>query len=73
MSLQKPSLREHGYGTHVLLLLCGAVLGTLAGEFFRVPEAHGQIPDSGLQRLQVRQDVLETNRLLNEMLKVLRN
>jgi hypothetical protein len=44
----------------------------LANELVRLPEAHAQIPDPGLQRQQMRRDAAETNRLLGELLKVLR-
>jgi len=65
-------LRRRGYGTHLLLFLCGALLGMLASGLFEPPAVQAQVPDSGLQLNQILRETQRTNQLLDEILHALR-
>jgi len=72
MSSSTLSAPRRSHGAYVLVFVVGLVVGLLAGEFVRSPRAQAQIPDAALQRQQTQQQVAETNRLLKEVVDVLR-
>jgi hypothetical protein len=72
MSSPTSLFRRLGHGTGALLFAGGVLVGLLAGELIRPPRAVAQIPDQGMQLLQVQQAAAQTNRLLKEVVDVLR-
>jgi len=62
-----------GYGTYALVFACGVATGSLLLGRSGPTPAHAQIPDPGAQRVQAVQVGRETNRLLGELLHILRN
>jgi hypothetical protein len=56
-----------------LLFAAGLLLGWIAAELTSPRHAQAQIPDPALQRQGWQQQAMETNRLLKEMLHVLRD
>jgi len=73
MSSSNSSTRGWGYRTLLLVFAGGVLAGLVAGEWIALPSAHAQIPDSGLQRMQTQKLAAETNRLLTEVVSVLRD
>lgn len=71
MTVQSPRKHSPHYGTMGLLLLVGFIFGLLADAF--LAPAYAQIPDPALQRNQTAREQQQTNRLLGDILGVLRN
>ena len=70
---RKTEWSRAGYGTCALVFACGVAAGSLlVGQSGPAP-AHAQIPDAGAQRVRAVQVGQETNRLLSELLHILRN
>ncbi len=55
-----------------VVLLVVIVVGVWDGSTTALPEAHGQIPDTGLQRRQILEEQRKTNELLSAILEHLR-
>jgi hypothetical protein len=55
-----------------LVFACGLIVGSLLTGRTGPTPAHAQIPDAGAQRVQAVQVGQETNRLLGELLHILR-
>jgi hypothetical protein len=70
---QERPLSRAGYRTCALVFACGVVAGSLLVGRSGPASAHAQIPDPGAQRVQAVQVGQETNRLLRELLYILRN
>lgn len=73
MASSDSSTRGSGYRAKALLFIGGIVVGLLAGDMIRAQRAVAQIPDAGKQRAEVHRQSIETNRLLKDILNVLRN
>ncbi len=72
MSLHNTTRSGSGYRSKALLFAGGLLVGLLAGQALHPPRAEAQIPDAGLQRRKSTEQAAETNRLLMEIVKVLR-
>ena len=70
---QKRPLSRAGYGTCALVFAAGVAVGSLLLGRPGPTPARAQIPDPGAQRVQAVQVGQETNRLLSELLHILRN
>ncbi len=73
MSSQAASPRQWRYRTWALVFAGGVLVGLAGSELIRTPRAEAQIPDPAVQRRSTFREALETNRLLKDMLDVLRN
>ena len=72
MSSQSASRGGSRYRSKALFFAGGLLVGLLASEMIRSPQAVAQIPDAALQRKKTAQQTAETNLLLREMVKILR-
>jgi len=69
---RKAPLSGAGYGTCALVFACGVAAGAMLFGRPGPAPAHAQIPDPGAQRVHAVQVGQETNRLLRELLHILR-